>query len=92
MTDATSGATLSTADTTLDLDLVTATEGNGGYDISALLKETDATVRAAQKEAEKLGVLSEQGRENIGSMFEDVYAELPAHLAEQRDAALREAQ
>jgi citrate synthase len=40
MTDATSGATLSTADTTLDLDLVTATEGNGGYDISALLKET----------------------------------------------------
>jgi 2-oxoisovalerate dehydrogenase E1 component alpha subunit len=47
--------------------------------------------RAAQKEAEKLGILPEQGRENIGSMFEDVYAELPPHLAEQRDQALREA-
>ena len=40
MTDATAGATLSTAGTTLDLKLVEATEGNGGYDISSLLKET----------------------------------------------------
>ncbi|MCA1782829.1 MAG: citrate synthase [Dermatophilaceae bacterium] len=40
MTDATTGATLSAADKTLDLKLVGATEGNGGYDISALLKET----------------------------------------------------
>jgi 2-oxoisovalerate dehydrogenase E1 component alpha subunit len=57
----------------------------------ALVRQADATVRAAQKEAEKLGILPEQGRENIGSMFEDVYAELPPHLAEQRDQALREA-
>ena len=56
----------------------------------ALVKETDATVRAAQKEAEKLGVLPEQGRDNIESMFDDVYADLPWHIAEQRDAALAE--
>jgi len=56
----------------------------------ALVKEADVTVRAAQKEAEKLGILSEQGRENIESMFEDVYAEVPWHIAEQRDQALRE--
>ena len=40
MTEATSGATLSAGGRTLDLSLVEATEGNGGYDISALLKET----------------------------------------------------
>ena len=40
MTDATSGATLAAGDKTLDLKLIGATEGNGGYDISALLKET----------------------------------------------------
>uniref|UniRef100_UPI0025F06FDE thiamine pyrophosphate-dependent enzyme n=1 Tax=uncultured Sphingomonas sp. TaxID=158754 RepID=UPI0025F06FDE len=56
----------------------------------ALVKEADGEVRAAQKEAEKLGILSEQGRTNIESMFDDVYAELPWHLAEQRDAALAE--
>ncbi|MFL6151420.1 MAG: citrate/2-methylcitrate synthase, partial [Ornithinibacter sp.] len=36
----TDGATLSAAGKQLDLSLVTATEGNNGYDISALLKET----------------------------------------------------
>ena len=55
-----------------------------------LTKQADTEVRAAQKEAEKLGILSEQGRTNIESMFEDVYAEVPWHIAEQRDAALRE--
>ena len=54
-------------------------------------KEIDATVRAAQKEAEKQGILSQQGFENIGSMFEDVFAEVPWHIAEQRDEALAEA-
>jgi citrate synthase len=39
-TDMTDGATLSTPANRLDLSLVGATEGNGGYDISALLKET----------------------------------------------------
>ncbi|HVF82707.1 MAG TPA: 3-methyl-2-oxobutanoate dehydrogenase (2-methylpropanoyl-transferring) subunit alpha [Sphingomicrobium sp.] len=58
----------------------------------SLVKDADVEVRAAQKEAEKLGILPEQGRTNIGSMFEDVYAELPPHLADQRDAALKEAQ
>ena len=40
MTDPTKSATLAAGDKTLDLKLVEATEGNGGYDISALLKET----------------------------------------------------
>lgn len=53
-------------------------------------RECDAEVRAAQKEAEKLGVLPQQGKDNIESMFDDVYAELPWNLAEQRDEALGE--
>ena len=58
---------------------------------AALDSEIDATVRAAQKEAEKHGILSGQGFENIGSMFEDVFADVPWHIAEQRDQALDEA-
>jgi 2-oxoisovalerate dehydrogenase E1 component alpha subunit len=58
---------------------------------SALDKELDAIVRAAQKDAEKHGVLPEQGFTDIASMFEDVYAETPWHIAEQRDEALAEA-
>ena len=57
----------------------------------AMTAECDAAVRAAQKEAEKIGILPQQGKDNIGSMFEDVYAELPWNIAEQRDAALDEA-
>src|SRR5918998_5587790 len=57
---------------------------------TAFAAEADATVRAAQKEAEKLGVLPEQGKDNIESMFDDVYGEMPWHIAEQRDAALAE--
>jgi len=57
---------------------------------AALTAECDAEVRAAQKQAEKLGILSEQGKERIESMFEDVYADVPWHIAEQRDAALAE--
>ena len=52
--------------------------------------ECDAEVRAAQKEAEKLGILPQQGKDDIESMFEDVYCDLPWHLAEQRDLALSE--
>jgi 2-oxoisovalerate dehydrogenase E1 component subunit alpha len=52
--------------------------------------ECDAAVRAAQKESEKLGILPEQGKDDIGSMFEDVYADVPWHLAEQREQALSE--
>ena len=57
----------------------------------AMTAECDATVRAAQKESEKQGILPQQGNENIESMFEDVYAEVPWHLREQRDEALTEA-
>ena len=57
----------------------------------ALDKELDATVRAAQKQSEKLGILPQQGFDNISSMFEDVYADVPWHIAEQRDEALAEA-
>jgi 2-oxoisovalerate dehydrogenase E1 component alpha subunit len=58
---------------------------------AALDDELNTTVRAAQKEAEKIGILPDQGFENISSMFEDVYASTPWHIAEQRDQALDEA-
>src|SRR6476659_4646742 len=57
---------------------------------SAMTAECDAAVRAAQKESEKLGILPEQGQDGIETMFDDVYAEVPRHIAEQRDAALAE--
>jgi 2-oxoisovalerate dehydrogenase E1 component alpha subunit len=57
---------------------------------SAMAAECDAAVRAAQKESEKLGILPEQGKDDIGSMFDDVYAEVPWHLVEQRDEAISE--
>ncbi|MFL6720884.1 MAG: 3-methyl-2-oxobutanoate dehydrogenase (2-methylpropanoyl-transferring) subunit alpha [Sphingomonas sp.] len=57
---------------------------------AAMNAEADAAVRAAQKESEKLGILPEQGKDDIGSMFDDVYAQVPWHLAEQRDEALGE--
>ncbi len=57
---------------------------------AAMTAECDATVRAAQKESEKIGILPDQGKDNIGSMFDDVYADVPWHLAEQREAALDE--
>ena len=58
---------------------------------AALHREVDAEVRAAQKSAETRGVLPQQGFDRIGSMFEDVYAETPWHLKEQRRQALEEA-
>jgi 2-oxoisovalerate dehydrogenase E1 component alpha subunit len=58
---------------------------------AALDKEIDAQVRAAQKAAEVNGVLPQQGFERIGSMFEDVFADTPWHLKEQREQALAEA-
>ena len=57
---------------------------------AAMTAECDAAVRAAQKESEKVGILPDQGKDNVESMFDDVYAEVPWHLAEQRDAALSE--
>lgn len=58
---------------------------------AALVAEAEKEVRAAQKAAEAQGILPGQGFDRIGSMFEDVYADTPWHLAEQRDAALEEA-
>jgi len=57
---------------------------------AAMTAECDAAVRAAQKESEKLGILPEQGKDGIETMFEDVYADVPWHIAEQREAALEE--
>jgi 2-oxoisovalerate dehydrogenase E1 component alpha subunit len=57
---------------------------------AAMSAECDAQVRAAQKESEKIGILPEQGKDNIESMFDDVYADVPWHIAEQREAALSE--
>jgi 2-oxoisovalerate dehydrogenase E1 component alpha subunit len=57
---------------------------------AAMTAECDAAVRAAQKESEKLGVLPEQGKDGVETMFDDVYAELPWNLREQREQALDE--
>jgi 2-oxoisovalerate dehydrogenase E1 component alpha subunit len=57
---------------------------------SAMTAECDAAVRAAQKEAEKLGILPEQGKDGIETMGVDVYAEVPWPLAGLGDAALGE--
>ena len=56
----------------------------------ATRSECEAEVRSAQKEAEKLGVLPEQGKDDIESMFDDVYADVPWNLAEQRAEAVSE--
>ena len=53
----------------------------------ALEESLGAEVRAAQKEAEKQGTLGRGHYEDVDSMFEDVFAALPWHLAEQRAAA-----
>ncbi|WP_300974035.1 thiamine pyrophosphate-dependent enzyme [Sphingomonas sp. LHG3406-1] len=58
---------------------------------AALVADAETEVRAAQKQAESQGILSGQGFDRIGSMFEDVYADTPWHLAEQREEALGEA-
>jgi 2-oxoisovalerate dehydrogenase E1 component alpha subunit len=57
---------------------------------AAMTGECDAAVRTAQKDSERLGILPEQGKDDVGSMFEDVYAEVPQHLREQRDEAVEE--
>ena len=57
---------------------------------ATMTAECDAQVRAAQKESEKIGILPQQGKDNVESMFDDVYADVPWHLAEQREQALSE--
>ena len=58
---------------------------------AALDQDIDTIIRAAQKQAEAKGTLPQQGFDNIPSMFEDVFAETPWHLAEQKEEALAEA-
>jgi 2-oxoisovalerate dehydrogenase E1 component alpha subunit len=53
----------------------------------AAQEEAIDTVRAAGRDAEKVGVLGVEGAHEIGSMFEDVYKEMPWHLQRQRDEA-----
>jgi 2-oxoisovalerate dehydrogenase E1 component alpha subunit len=57
-----------------------------------LLDQLGEEVRAAQKEAERLGTLQSDPFQDISSMFEDVFAELPWHLREQQAQALAEAE
>ncbi|HEV2079786.1 MAG TPA: 3-methyl-2-oxobutanoate dehydrogenase (2-methylpropanoyl-transferring) subunit alpha [Allosphingosinicella sp.] len=56
-----------------------------------LLDQLGEEVRAAQKASEKLGTLGNGHYEDVNSLFEEVFEELPWHLAEQRDQALGEA-
>ncbi len=48
-------------------------------------RELAEMVKAAQKEAEKNGILGHGMHQPFDTMFDDVFEELPWHLAEQRD-------
>lgn len=48
-------------------------------------EEAQEQVRAAGREAEKVGVLGAEGAHDPASMFEDVYKEMPWHLKKQRE-------
>ena len=56
----------------------------------ALEEELSALVRTTQKEAEAKGTLGNGHYDDTDSMFEDVFADLPWHLAEQQAAARAE--
>jgi 2-oxoisovalerate dehydrogenase E1 component alpha subunit len=47
-------------------------------------KELEAQVAAAQKEAERFGTLADTHTQDLASMFEDVYKDMPAHLVRQK--------
>ncbi len=53
-------------------------------------REVAAEVRAATKDAEKNGILGHGLHHPFHTMFEDVYEELPWHLEEQAEQAMRE--
>ena len=59
---------------------------------AALHEQLSTEVRAAQREAEKLGTLGSGHWEDVDSLFQDVFEEMPWHLREQRDQALAEAE
>jgi 2-oxoisovalerate dehydrogenase E1 component alpha subunit len=52
---------------------------------ASLDEELAAGVRVAQKEAERIGTLDALPDQEMISMFEDVFEEMPWHLREQRD-------
>jgi 2-oxoisovalerate dehydrogenase E1 component alpha subunit len=51
---------------------------------AAAIAEAEELVRAAGKEAESFGTLGSDQRPPVASMFDDVYAEMPWHLRQQR--------
>lgn len=57
----------------------------------ALLDQLGAEVRAAQKEAEKLGTLGNDAGQDVSTLFDDVFEEMPWHLREQQAQAIAEA-
>jgi len=57
----------------------------------ALLDQLGAEVRAAQKEAEKLGTLGNDAGQDVSTLFDDVFEEMPWHLKEQQAQAIAEA-
>jgi 2-oxoisovalerate dehydrogenase E1 component alpha subunit len=58
----------------------------------SLLDALGAEVRAAQKEAEKLGTLGNDAGQDVSTLFDDVYEEMPWHLREQQAQAIAEAE
>jgi 2-oxoisovalerate dehydrogenase E1 component alpha subunit len=56
----------------------------------AMDREVADEVRAASKEAEKNGILGHGMHHPFKTMFEDVFEELPWHLQEQAEQAIRE--
>ena len=56
----------------------------------ATRKELEAQVLAAQKEAERYGMLTDGHIANAASMFDDVYKDIPPHLRLQREQMLGE--
>ena len=53
-------------------------------------REVAEQVKAASKEAEKSGILGHGLHHPFKTMFEDVFEELPWHLEEQAEQAIRE--
>jgi 2-oxoisovalerate dehydrogenase E1 component alpha subunit len=51
---------------------------------AAQAAELEETVRATDAEAQSIGILSDGPHHDPGSMFEDVYKEMPWHLREQQ--------
>jgi len=65
--------------------------GLGEWDDERHQEQLDALgveVRAAQKQAEKLGTLGNDAGQDVASMFEGVFEEMPWHLKEQQAEAV----